>query len=491
MKILLVYPPSGKIGSYNTPTGLLYIGTVLKEKGYNVKLIDCSVEPLYIEILQKEVKDTDILGIYAMSFHIRYILPLLKQLKLLNKRMLIIWGGPHAMLFPEQIVNSPYGDIVCRGEGEEVMLEIARDHKFGKLNLHKVQGIIFKENNRIYKTPFREFIDLNTLPFIDWTLLNKRVMSVVKRSIIRVQASRGCPYRCAFCINKLTNNRTMRYRDPSKVLDEIEYLYKEFGIKRVAFRDEIFLTNRKQVKEIAQGLIDRNINITWIANLRCEFLRERYVDDDYLKLLTDSGCNKLQTGGESGSKRILNLLNKGIEIKDILNFVKRCKKFNFKPSVSFMTGIPTETEKDQRKTFILIREIMRINPGTLIQGPQSYRPYPGGDLYDMCVNQYNLKMPNSLDEWATSELLGGTRPPWVKKIYLNKYLWFSRALATKSFKDILWEQRNNLLKALGILLFSLLSKIRLKAVFYKIPIEFLLLDRYYQYFKGTTIVMLS
>jgi hypothetical protein len=67
MKILLIYPPTGQIVDYNTPTGLLYVGTVLKKKGYNVRLVDCSVEPAYKEILEHEVKDTDILGVYARN----------------------------------------------------------------------------------------------------------------------------------------------------------------------------------------------------------------------------------------------------------------------------------------------------------------------------------------------------------------------------------------------------------------------------------------
>jgi anaerobic magnesium-protoporphyrin IX monomethyl ester cyclase len=476
-----MYPPIGRISNSNTPTGLLYVGTVLKVNGYNVRLVDCSVEPAYKEILEREIKDTDILGIYAMSMHLKYLLPELMRLKQINKRMKIVWGGPHAMLFTEQTAKSPLADIVVPGEGEEVMLEIIKGYESGNLDLHKIRGLTFKEDGNIYSTGPRDFIDMNKLPFIDWALLKREVLDVIKGTIIRVQASRGCPYNCAFCINVLTKNKKIRYRDPENVLDEIENLYKEYKIKRVAFRDEIFMSSRQQVKEIARGLLERNIRISWLANPRAEYLRESYIDDDYLQLLSDSGCNKLQCGGESGSQRILDVLHKGINVEDILNFVRRTKKFNIMAVVSFMTGIPTETEQEQLQTLYLIRDILRIQPKAIIIGPANYRPYPGGELYDMCVKQYNLKIPDSLEKWAQAEILGGSNPPWVKKVYFNTYLWTSVRAASLTYKEV-WEKTSkNPLKLLGILCFCMVSRFRLKHIFYKFPIEFLLMNWWHRF----------
>ncbi len=480
VKILLMYPPTGSIGTYNTPTGLLYIATVLQHHGYFVRLVDCSVEPRYQDILDREIPDTDLLGIYAMSVHIRYLLPELRRLKALNPRLKIIWGGPHAILFPEQTASSPLADIVTRGEGEDLMLEIVREYEAGTLDYRKIKGIYFKDNGQITSTPPRPFVDVNQLPFLDWSFLKKDVLDTVRKGIIRVQASRGCPYRCAFCINVLTNNRKMRYRDPEKVVDEIEYLTREYHIHRVGFRDEVFMSNRKQVKDIAQGILDRDIHITWLANPRVEYLRESYIDDAYLKLLADSGCNKLQCGGESGSQRILDMLHKGIKVDDILNFVRRTKKYNIYPLVAFMTGIPTETKAEQMQTLRLIRDILRIQPVAFINGPANYRPYPGGELYDMCVKEYHLKMPDSLEGWEKAEILGGSAPPWVEDVCFNQFLWTSTKAATYSF-SYLWKQiRRNPLKGLAISFLSIISRMRLRWLFYRFPFEFYLLNFYYQ-----------
>ncbi|TBR17895.1 B12-binding domain-containing radical SAM protein [bacterium] len=481
IKILLVYPPSSSIGIYNTPTGLLYIATVLKSKGYNVKLVDCSVEPAYEEILKKEIVDADLFGIYAMSMHIKYLMPLLYKLKKINDKFMIVWGGPHATLFPEQTAKSPFADIVVRGEGEEAMLEIVKGYESGRLNLAQIKGVSFKNNGEIVTTADRDFIDLNTLPFIDWSFVKKEVMDVIRRTIIRVQASRGCPYKCAFCINVVSKNKKMRYRTSENVVNEIEHIYKEHKIQRVGFRDELFMSDREQVKRIAEGIISRNIKITWLANARVEYLRESFVDDAYLQLLVKSGCNKLSTGGESGSQRVLDLLRKGCKVEDIVNFVRRTKRNNIIPGVAFMTGIPTETESEQMETLALIRQLLRIEPRTIINGPANFRPYPGGELYEMCVKKYNLKMPDSLEEWANAEILGGAHPPWVNKMFFNEYIWTSVKAASYSGSYIVKKLFPNPLKGLGIFFLMVISKIRLKYLYYRFPFEFKLLDWYHKF----------
>lgn len=482
VKILLIYPPVNTINLYNTPTGLLYVATVLKKNGFDVRLVDCSVEPCYDKTLEEEIRSSDILGVYAMSVHLKLLLPLLEKLKSINNRIKIIWGGPHATLFPEQTAKSVLADVVVRGEGEEAMLEIVRGYESGNINLHQIKGVSFKDDGVVITTSDRDFIDMNTLPFLDWSLLKKEVLEGVKEKIIRVQASRGCPYKCAFCINVVSKNGKMRYRDPKNVLDEIEYLYREFKIKRVGFRDEVFMSNRKQVKDIALGILQRNIKITWLANPRVEYLRESFIDDNYLKLLADSGCNKLSAGAESGSQRILDLLRKDITVEDTLNFVRRTKKYNIRPVVAFLTGIPTETEKEQLETLKLIRKILRIQPKAYINGPANYRPYPGGELYDMCVKKYNLQMPDSLEEWAKADVLGGAHPPWIKRMYFNQYLWTStRAALHYDYNYIRQVMRRNPIKAIGYIFMGAIARFRLKHVFYKFPFEFRLLDWYHRF----------
>ncbi|SVE11469.1 uncharacterized protein METZ01_LOCUS464323, partial [marine metagenome] len=248
------------------------------------------------------------------------------------------------------------------GEGEDLMLELIRSFEFReKLDLHNVKGICFEEDGQVITTPQRPFVDMDSLPFLDWSLLGDEVLNNVRGKIIRVQTSRGCPFRCTFCINVVTKNRSMRYRDPKLVVDELEYVSRDIGAKRVGFRDEIFISNRKQTKEIAEGILERDIQIEWLANPRVEYLRERWIDDDYLQLLVDSGCNKLSCGAESGSPRVLQFIKKQNTVEDIMNFVQRTKRFGISPVCAFLIGIPTETSSERLQTLNMIHDITKIH----------------------------------------------------------------------------------------------------------------------------------
>ena len=116
-KILMLYPPVGYFTDYNTPTGTLYVATVLKEAGCNVKFIDCSIDTDYHAKIMNELDGALCVGAYCMSVHIRRLLPLLRDIKGARPDIKVVLGGPHPMLFPESTVKDELVDFVVRGEG--------------------------------------------------------------------------------------------------------------------------------------------------------------------------------------------------------------------------------------------------------------------------------------------------------------------------------------------------------------------------------------
>ena len=485
-KILMLYPPCGYFHYYNTPTGILYVATVLKERGYEVKFVDCLVEKDYRTKIMAELDGTLCVGAYCMSTHIKYLLPLLQAIKDVNPAIKVVLGGPHPTLFPEQTAGDGLVDFVVRGEGEETMLELVDALERGETDFAHIESISYKQDGGVVSTPNRKFLDMDSLPFVDWNLMSPAAIKSMVSLVGRVQTSRGCPFKCAFCINVVTNNRKMRYRSPVKVVDEIEHLVNVFGVRRIGIRDEVFLANRQQAREIAEEIIRRKIKITWIANPHIRYLREAWVDDAFLSLLVKSGCNKLQSGGESGSQRILDMLHKTITPADIINSVRRLKRHGITPLVAFLTGVPGETEKEQLTTLRLIWRILEIAPETFINGPAIYRPYPGGELYDKCVREYGLKMPKSLREWMHLEVVGGTKPPWVKKMYLIQNLWTHVTFARFSKLGQLGWMCKKIFKKYGVaaaiaaFIFAKVAHFRLKHCFYFFPIEFWLLHLYWR-----------
>lgn len=482
----MLYPPCGYFHYYNTPTGTLYVATVLKEKGYNVKFIDCLIEANYRAKIMNELDGTLCVGAYCMSIHIKHLVPLLQEIKDAQPDIKVVLGGPHPTLFPEQTADDELVDFVVRGEGEETMLELVEVLERGETDFSHIKGICYKQDGKVISTANREFLDMDSLPFVDWSLMSPVALDSMKSLIGRVQTSRGCPFKCAFCINVVTNNQKMRYRSPAKVVDEIEHLVKDFGVKRIGIRDEIFLVNRRQAREITEEIIRRGIKITWIANPHIRYLRKTWIDDEFLDLLVRAGCDKLQGGGESGSQRILDMLHKTITPDDILNFVKRAKQHGITPLVSFLTGVPGETEEEQLETLRLIWKILEIAPETFINGPAMYRPYPGGELYDKCVREYGLRMSKTLRGWMHLEAVGGPKSPQVKKMYFVQNLWthvtFARYSKLGQLREICIKisKKYGFIIALAAFIFAKIAHFRLKHCFYKYPIEFWLLHIYWR-----------
>jgi len=487
-KIVMIYPPIGTITDYNTPTGTLYVATYLQKNGYDVRFIDCSVEENWHDRVMTEIKDAICIGSYCMSIHIKHLIPLLEEIKAVNPNIKTVLGGAHPTLFPEQTAEDPLIDFVVRGEGEGTMLELVQFIERGETDFSNVKGITFKDaTGIIHSTPNREFMDMETLPFVNWGLMSEKAIKTMTEKIARVQTSRGCPFKCTFCVNVITKNTKMRYRSPKRILDEIEHMQKKWNVFRIGIRDEVFLTNRNQTKKVAEGILERGIKITWLANPHVKFTREVWIDDEYLNLLVKSGCNKLSVGGESGSQRILDMLRKTITPQDILTFVKRAKKHSIVPVVAFMTGLPTETKSEQLETLKLIWQILEANPETFINGAAMFRPYPGGELYEQCVRDYNLKMPTKFREWINVETIGGTKPPWIKELYFSQNLWthitFARYEKLGQLVGICEKiyKKYGLFASIAAYFWGKASYYRLKHNYYGLPIDFMILQAYWHY----------
>lgn len=481
-KVVLFHAPIGHFESYNTPTGILSVASYLQVKGYDVKYIDCSIETDYREMILSELDGALCVGVYAMSGHIKYLLPLLQEIKRVRPYLRVILGGPHATLFASQTAEDELIDFVVRGEGEGTLLELAEAFESNETDFSDIKGITYQQDGKIVSTPDRGFMDMDSLPFVDWSLMSPVALQSMSKQIGRVQSARGCPYRCTFCINVVSKNGAMRYRSPTVVVDEIERMKKDYGVHRIGFRDEIFLTDRQHVREIAEELIRRDLKITWLANPFPRFLRESWVDDEFLGLLARSGCTKLSCGAESGSARVLKMLQKPITPEDIVNFVRRAGKFNITSVVSFMTGLPGETEEEQLETLALIWKLLEIEPGTHINGPALWRPYPGGDLFDK-AQELGLEIPKTFREWVDLETLGGLNPPWVKKVHFNQFEWFhvkhARAAnlgqIEETFNDTGW------FKSLLRTIYAKVSLFRLKHASYRFLLDFKLLHRAWWY----------
>jgi len=410
-KVLLINPEfPEKILWFNVPVSLVYLGSWLTNKGYEVRILDAintKNKATLFQDIQSELPDTLCVGLSVMSAQVPNALEISRFIRRCDSHIPIIWGGAHPTLYPEQTAKSEFVDFVVRGEGELILSDLLEAIEKNDVMPNDIPGLAYKTDNKdVILTAEREFLDINESPVCDWNLVkglrpdsSLQEISKLTEYGLPIVSSRGCPHRCTFCINSVTKLK-YRCRRTDLVLCEIERII-ALGVNRIWFVDEDFLANRKRVRALLDGIEEKQLSFKWFMNVRADYFRQDYLSSDDLSRLSKCGCEIVGIGAESGSQKILDMLKKDITPEDTLNAAIRLSKVGIKANFSFMIGLPDEKETDYKQTLQLIEKVMNTDDSFLIIGPQIYRPYPGSQLYLECL-QRGLIEPDSLDEWANS-----------------------------------------------------------------------------------------
>ena len=219
-------------------------------------------------------------------------------------------------------------------------------------------------------------INLNNLSFPAWDLLpvNSYDSLLVEKPFITMMTSRGCPYQCAFCF-KQPMDKHIRYRSAQNIVDEIEYCMDKWGIKSVVFYDDTIGLNCKHLEDICWELLLRKVKIKWDALCRVDNTRP-----EILELMAQAGCCRIRYGVESGSPRILKMMNKRITYEQVHNAFRWTKEANIETLAYFMIGYLTETPGEIRQT---VRLACELNPDWVLFSIVT--PMPKTVLFDQCV----------------------------------------------------------------------------------------------------------
>jgi anaerobic magnesium-protoporphyrin IX monomethyl ester cyclase len=476
-RALLINPPFN-IAKENydssVSVGLLSIASFVDSKDQDITIIDGVREKDYIAKIKEQAKDCAYAGISVMTTQISDALKISKIIKDVNSDCVIVWGGAHPTFFKEQSIKSDLIDIICVGEGEETFYEIITDKK-----LEDILGIIYKDNKDIKTNPPRPLHNPADMPLFNWSLIDQKVLDNL--AYVPSLTSRGCPHLCTFCINAILKLK-WRKRTTEQVLKDLEIIQSKeyFKNKQLRFWDENFFVDIKRAKEIIDGMLAKNLTMPWETTVRANYLRSGMIDDEFMAKLKKSGCYLLSFGAESGCPRILKKIKKNIEPEDILNSAKMCLRHGITPQYSFMIGLPGERKSEMMATLKLIDKLVKLGDKVEILGPQAFRPYPGSELYDECL-QSGWQAPESLEEWAhlvENELnyLTVQNFPWVKhKDFVESMEAYVR-FGAHSLKSAMGSS----VKAQKIikLAFVLLCKLRWKLKFFTWPIEFKLAKKF-------------
>lgn len=485
-KILLIYPKFYKVDfdAKSFPLGLLSIGTLLEKEGYKVKLIDSLVEENPDELIKDELNDEVLMvGISVMTPQIPHALEISQAVKKFNPKIPVVWGGIHPTLFPEQTIANELIDYLVVGEGEisfPKLIKVVR----GEEKPENVGGLVYRRDGQTVKNQEKELIDLNDLPLLDYSLLSPKTM---KFNSIIFNTSRGCPYRCTFCVNIALHNRAWRFQRAEKVLEQLDYFVNKLSFKKIKFQEDNFFVSKQRVLDILAGIKERGLKFQWLTNCRVDYFRDDYINDEFLDKLKEAGCYKLMFGAESGSPRILNFLKKDITIEQIIKSAELCQKHGIRANYSFICALPTETKEERIATLKLIDKLLAVGDCIEIISPQPYRPYPGDELAKLCETM-GYKFPEKLEDWpkVVAKSMDSSSSnledfPWIKNPNQIRLQRVVSVIATsrKRLKDYL--KRYPIFLAPLIAPFYFLEKLRWRFKYFGLPLEYsLFVNLYWQ-----------
>ena len=483
-KIILIYPRFHKVDfdAKSFPLGILAIGTLLEKQGYQVKLIDFLVEDNSWELLKKELSQ-DVLGVglSVMTPQIAHALEIGRVVKEYDQNIPIVWGGIHPTLFPEQTIVSPLIDFLIKGEGE---LSFPRLLKFlaGQGKLEGIPGLFYQKHSRIFGNQERELIDLNDLPVLNYKLLSPKI---VKFDSMILNTSRGCPYRCTFCVNTALHNRKWRFQKPERILESLDLIVNQLGFKKVKFQEDNFFISKDRVEGILDGIKKKGLKFRWLTSCRVDYFKDDYINEEFLAKLKEGGCYKLLFGAESGSQRVLDFLQKGTTVAQIIKSAEMCQKYDIRANYSFMCALPTETKAERMGTLKLIDKLLAIGPAIEIISPQPYRPYPGDELACLC-EKMGYKFPEKLEDWpaVVAKSLDSSSSnledfPWIKSPNEIRLQRVSSIIVSNRKKIADYLKRYPVYLAPLIAPFYLLEKLRWRLKFFGWPIEYVLFIKVY------------
>lgn len=417
MKVVLSTAPEKWLSKMNLPSlGLLYIGTALEKAGVTVTFMDTeamgigeNLEELADAIVQKTPAIVGLTG----NTHNRFnVIRLLQQIKKKAPEIIMVVGGCHfgiRHVAVDAVRRIPEIDIAVVGEGEFAMLEIAEAVKKGKISFSNISGIVYRnKSGEVIAAPSRpamtdhewQEFDRPAWHLVDHGRYNALLEGTKETRCIGIRCTRGCPNNCVFCANVAMGQRGVRRRNPSRVVDEIEFLQKEYGYSGFDIWDDTFTADPHYAYAFCEEIIARKVKIVWYA--RCA-ISQPYKDMHLLEAMRKAGCVAVGFGIESGNMQILKNINadrKNISQEAIKTVIRQAVSLGMLVKCFFIYSHPGESEKELKDTLMLKDELDAINP-MVKSAFLCMRIYPGTKIEEIAINNGILPVDFSWNVYQT------------------------------------------------------------------------------------------
>jgi anaerobic magnesium-protoporphyrin IX monomethyl ester cyclase len=421
--VLLINPPvtlasqdyyEGTV--WSPPLGLAYLAGAVAEAGHDVKIIDCmGMLPLPAERSEGRVRvgmreedilalareyGPDIIGVSCpYTANAKDSFRLAEVLKDQYSRATpIVMGGAHASIAPEELFATGNVDYVALAEGEFILRDLCNalddDGQLtgipGLLSLGP-EGEVVGDRNRVrikdldaLPMPRRDLLPMDS--YLENHLRHKERINYMRVPSTTMITSRGCPEKCVFCALRCTWGRAWVGHSPERVVDEIQSLVKDYGIREIHFLDDSISANPKRLKRICELLIERKVDVKWQP---ASGIAIWTLDDELLALMKKAGCYRLTIGIESGNPETLAFIGKRYTYDHALSVIRTANRLGIWTIGTIIVGFPYETREQMEDSIDFA-----ISSGIDFAFFYCAAPFPGTDLYDICVKE-GIEIPEN------------------------------------------------------------------------------------------------
>lgn len=366
------------------PLGILYISAYLEQHGYENEVFDStfsSFDALCAKLLHMR---PHVVGLYTnlmTKLNIIRIIRFIKAHPALHRTRIVL-GGPevrnHVPNFLEQ-----GADFIVLGEGEQTMLELVQ-YIDGKGSVADIDGIAYTQQQNRERTKLK---NLDALPFpnrhkVDMSLYLEAWKEKHGASTMSISTMRGCPYSCKWC-SRAVYGQSYRRRSPANVVDEIAQIKEQYHPDSLWFVDDVFTVSHQWLAAFTQEITSRNLVMPYECITRADRMNE-----DVIIHLKKSGCFRVWIGAESGSQKVIDLMDRRVEVEQVQAMIRLARQHGLQAGTFIMVGYPGETQED---IYATVRHLKNANPD-LFTITVAY-PIKGTPLYTEVESRFVTHLP--------------------------------------------------------------------------------------------------
>ncbi|WP_423223540.1 B12-binding domain-containing radical SAM protein [Candidatus Amarolinea aalborgensis] len=426
MRVLLINPPFQrlkKVSSIYFPLSCGYLAGVLEQAGHEVRIYNAEVparnedighetydnllhgHQLWLDALRPEVGEgnhpvwsefmqtlrefnPDMIGFTVKSPKWPSAIKAAEMWKRERPDTVVVMGGPHITVLPEEVMEYPAVDFCVREEGEYTLLDLVAALEGKGKPFAAIDGLSWRQADgaAVHNVARGKIPNLDVLPFPAKHL--SLYLDRYDPAHLGVMVTlRGCPFYCGFCEQHKTWGRAVRFHSVDYTVREIKHIIQTFGTREISFWDDSFTVNRKRTIDLCQRLLAEKLNISWSCTTRVDLL-----DEEQVMWMKKSGCSGVDIGVETGSARMMKLIDKATTPERVVEASQLMTKYKLNWSAFFMMGFPEETEEDIEATKRFMQE---IKPNHIIMS--IFTPYPGTPQHEV-AKRLNL-LPAKID-WS-------------------------------------------------------------------------------------------